>query len=147
MSGAARRTPGHLSDCFGCGPRNPHALGIVITADGDEAVAEVTFRPEFIGYRDLVHGGALATAFDEVAGSVPELIAEARVTKSLAVRYRKPVALNRPVRLRAGIVERAGTERRVRATLTYRDDEVVRAEADACVVLLGDVRTATLLRG
>jgi acyl-coenzyme A thioesterase PaaI-like protein len=51
--------------CFVCGVANPLGLNLEFRAVADAVEADVTFRPEHVGFRDTVHGGLLATVLDE----------------------------------------------------------------------------------
>lgn len=153
----------HLPGCYGCGRENACGLRLELSAAGDSAgtggaaTATGTFGPAFVGAPGLVHGGALMAMLDEVMGTVPGPSSAARVTRSLEVRFRRPVALGRPVVATARVVATDGRRYRVTAELRYSDstsgsdsdsdsestsdsdpddDSAVRAEAEAEFVVL-----------
>ena len=55
--------------CFVCGSQHPRGLHLRFFTRGD-GIAYVEFTPEdsLTGYDDIVHGGILATVFDELLG-------------------------------------------------------------------------------
>jgi acyl-coenzyme A thioesterase PaaI-like protein len=105
--------------CYGCGPENPNGLQIKSYWDGDESVCEFQPRLEHsAGPEQYLNGGIIATLIDchcictaianayraegRDIGSVPEIW---YVTGALNVSYSKPTPIDRPVTLRARIVE------------------------------------------
>lgn len=88
----------HLSTCFGCGPDNPHRLGIKPWVDGDKVVAELIFESRFEGGPGLVHGGATAAFFDDLIGTVAIAHRMPAVTGNLHVDYLAPIPLGVTVR-------------------------------------------------
>ena len=64
----SERLPSHTPTCMGCGPDNPHGLGLVVYRSADVVYADVTFDERHIGAPGLAHGGAVAAACDDVLG-------------------------------------------------------------------------------
>ena len=60
------RTLPHTKSCFVCGESNPIGLRLKFETDGRIVRAVFTPRPEHIGFRQVVHGGLLATLLDEI---------------------------------------------------------------------------------
>ena len=56
----------HTRSCFVCGESNPAGLRLRFHTDGHLVRAEFMPRPEHIGFRDVVHGGIIATILDEI---------------------------------------------------------------------------------
>jgi acyl-coenzyme A thioesterase PaaI-like protein len=53
--------------CFGCGPGHPKGLRLRFTTPGPDTVrSEVTVSDDYTGFASIVHGGIVATIFDEV---------------------------------------------------------------------------------
>lgn len=103
-----RPLPAHNPDCLGCGPDNPAALHLEVTRVGDEVVSMVRFDHRHTGGPGLAHGGALATACDDLFGFVLYVAAVPGVTRSLQVEYLAPVVLDRPYRITARLDRRDG---------------------------------------
>jgi uncharacterized protein (TIGR00369 family) len=91
----------HLITCFGCGPENPHRLGIEPRYTDDRVVAEMAFHPRFEGGPGLAHGGAVAALFDDLLGFVAMMHQRPAVTAKLEVNYRHPIPLGVTIRSEA----------------------------------------------
>lgn len=95
--GVGERTPPHTPQCLGCADL-PHGLRMEswVAGDdgGDQVVAVLSrfeVRADHQGGPGLLHGGLLATAFDDALGCVPTLVSRACVTARLEVDFRRPV--------------------------------------------------------
>lgn len=55
----------YTKNCFVCGAHNPHGLHLRFRLEGDEVRADFTPAAHHAGFRDIVHGGIIATALDE----------------------------------------------------------------------------------
>lgn len=113
--------------CYGCGADNASGLRIKSYWDGEESVC--TFQPEtyhMAGPRHVVNGGIIAMVLD--CHAVCTAIADAYkqedraigsspmiwyATGSLKVDYLRPTPIDRPLRLRARIVERGARKTRL----------------------------------
>jgi uncharacterized protein (TIGR00369 family) len=60
-----KRLP-HTRSCFVCGEANPIGLGLKFETDGRIVQTRFVPRPEHIGFKQVVHGGILATLLDEI---------------------------------------------------------------------------------
>jgi len=56
----------HTHSCFVCGESNPIGLNVRFETDGKVVRARFTPRPEHIGFKQVVHGGLIATVLDEI---------------------------------------------------------------------------------
>jgi len=56
----------HTHSCFVCGESNPIGLNLRFETDGQVVRARFTPRPEHIGFKQVVHGGLIATVLDEI---------------------------------------------------------------------------------
>jgi uncharacterized protein (TIGR00369 family) len=56
----------HTHSCFVCGESNP--LGLKLRFETDGRIVQARFRPrlEHIGFKNVVHGGLIATVLDEI---------------------------------------------------------------------------------
>ena len=56
----------HTHSCFVCGESNP--LGLKLRFETDGRIVQTRFRPrpEHIGFKNVVHGGLIATVLDEI---------------------------------------------------------------------------------
>jgi len=55
----------YTKNCFVCGAHNTHGLHLRFRREGDEVLADFTPAAHHAGFRDIVHGGIIATALDE----------------------------------------------------------------------------------
>ena len=51
--------------CFACGKKNPGGLQLDFTSSNGKTAAEFLPKKEHQGFKDLVHGGIIATILDE----------------------------------------------------------------------------------
>jgi acyl-coenzyme A thioesterase PaaI-like protein len=135
--------------CYGCGPGNPVGLRIRSIWAGNEALC--VFQPapyHSAGPRHILNGGIIATLIDchavctaiahayraesRAIGSVPEIW---YATASLAVRYLRPTPIDRPVAVRARVVEARLRRTILECSLSADDVECVRADVVAVRVL------------
>lgn len=56
----------HTHSCFVCGESNPLGLKLRFETDGRIVQARFRPRPEHIGFKNVVHGGLIATVLDEI---------------------------------------------------------------------------------
>ena len=78
--------------CFVCGEDNPHGLHLKSWVEGKVVRLKYTTRASDVGYRNLVHGGILATLLDEVM-TWAAIISAGRmcVAAEMTTRLKKPV--------------------------------------------------------
>jgi uncharacterized protein (TIGR00369 family) len=92
--------------CYVCGVENPLGLRLGFSGDTTAAETRFSFRPEFAGFRDTVHGGALATVLDEVMVWAIGVAAGRFVyCAELTVRYVRPTPTAAEVVARGEVVE------------------------------------------
>jgi len=113
--------------CFGCGPRNEHGLRIrsFEAADGT-VVAEWSARPEHQAFDGFLNGGILATLVDchsnwtaiaAMLAAEPGRPTPSTVTAELSVRFRRPTAADRPIRLVGRVVELSADRATIETTV------------------------------
>ena len=112
----ATALPPHSEHCLGCGPGNPAGLGLRVDRVGDTVVADVVFPPDHVGAPGLAHGGAVATACDDVLAFMLHVVGEPAVTRTLQVDYLAPVVLGSTYRITARLEHRDGRRVHLRAT-------------------------------
>ncbi|MFB6356278.1 MAG: PaaI family thioesterase [bacterium] len=93
--------------CFVCGEQNPNGLNLDWSLNEDESLLTTTFTPgkQFQGWKDVVHGGIIATILDEIMVNHGVFTGHPMVSVELSVRYRNPAHLNVPINFE-GSVER-----------------------------------------
>jgi acyl-coenzyme A thioesterase PaaI-like protein len=126
----ARIPPHHDAACWGCGD---NALGIRLPqpeVEGQEEYeAYVHFDERHQGGPGIVHGGLVSAALDEACGLLATWYRFPAVTARIFVRFRRPVAINTELLLRARVEGSRG--RRIHVAAALEDGEEVLAEARA----------------
>jgi acyl-coenzyme A thioesterase PaaI-like protein len=134
-------------ECFVCGEDNPAGLQAAFTLGEapDELRGAFTADGRYQGYPGRLHGGVLASLFDETLGRAVALHGHWSFTARLDVRFRQPVPVGarvevvaRQVRDRGRFVEADGEAR-------LPDGQVV-AEARGLFLKLQPDEEATLRR-
>jgi acyl-coenzyme A thioesterase PaaI-like protein len=122
----------HYAQYFGCGEDRPDGLRLRVEAgEGVSVTAEFEVTPAHQGAPGLIHGGLLATAFDEVMGAVGWLVRIPAVTGRLEIDYVKPVPVGSVVHFRAWCIGQAGRK------LYYRADAKLDDPRDGLLVARG----------
>jgi acyl-coenzyme A thioesterase PaaI-like protein len=95
--------------CFVCGLRNTAGLrASFYELDGGEILAVFAPRAEHQGYPGRLHGGLAATILDETIGRAIMISSKGEtwgVTVEFTMRLRKPVPVDRPVKVVGRIVK------------------------------------------
>jgi acyl-coenzyme A thioesterase PaaI-like protein len=132
----------HDNHCYGCGAGNAQGLRLKSCWQGDEAVATFSPQPHHCaGPQNFLNGGVIATVIDchcvctaiaehyrreqREIGSEPQIRC---VTALLKVDYLKPVAIDRPLELRAQIAEAGDKKIRLLCSLLSGGQECARGE-------------------
>jgi uncharacterized protein (TIGR00369 family) len=89
-----------VNECFACGPDNPDGMKLLFVFDESkhQATCEFQLARRFQGPPGHAHGGIIATILDEAMGKVNKLRSVVAFTKSMDVRYLKPVPLGVPLK-------------------------------------------------
>jgi acyl-coenzyme A thioesterase PaaI-like protein len=126
------------------GSCNPLAPPIVMHMEPPVAVGHVVFGHCYEGAPGLVHGAALAAAFDIILTGANVLADGAGPTVTLDIRYRRPSRIGVPSRFEAWVTDQ--TDRRTHSTGRLLQDGVVTVEADGVFVNMTRDRVRTLYR-
>jgi acyl-coenzyme A thioesterase PaaI-like protein len=127
------------NECFGCGIDNPIGLHM----DGFHVVGGVVRagfspKPDHHGFSELLHGGVVATALDEIMAWTAILIEGVMVmTATLQLRFRSPAHVNSTFTMEGEVVERRGKRLKLNGRMT--DSGVVVAEASGLFVVIEDL--------
>src|SRR3982750_4167369 len=87
--------------CFACGKDNPHGMHLKFFLDRERNHFVCHFRLDqrYTGPPGHCHGGIIATILDEAMGKVNKIRHVVAMTVEMTVNYRKPVPLNKPLRV------------------------------------------------
>lgn len=125
--------------CFGCGSGNPSGLHIDgFRSEGDFVVASFTPQQDHRGFAELLHGGIVATALDEIMAWTAILKERVMVmTGNLELRYRKPAKVTAQFTLEGEVLERSG--KRLRLAGRMLDGGILIAEASGLFLAIEDL--------
>ncbi len=114
------------NECFGCGPSNPRGLRIRSFVEGDQVVATWRPEPHHLAFGNVMNGGICGALLDchsnwaaahhimkAAGGEAPPCT----VTADFHVTLRRPTPMDRPLTLRARVVEASGDRAVVEATI------------------------------
>jgi len=124
-------------NCFACSPTHPRGLRLRFRSDGPDRVrSDVTLGEDFVGLGSVVHGGIVATVFDEAMAWVLYRHRYApHLTATMEVRFRGTIGADTPLVVTAWIEEDRGSRVRVAAALAAAEDpDRVLAEAKGLYV-------------
>lgn len=86
------------SHCFACGSRNPMGLSMSFYLFGDSVRSDLSLSSHHVGWENIAHGGIISTILDEIMGwSVITFKQVYSVTKSMEIRFLKPVPVQTPL--------------------------------------------------
>jgi len=95
--------------CFCCGPRNPIGLHLEFEMTPEQRMRTVwTPREEHQGFKDIVHGGLVATVLDEVMVRLLYLRGIPAVTAGMETKLLRPLRWGRAYRFEGWIVRDRG---------------------------------------
>ncbi len=128
-----RIPPHHDPSCWGCGD-NPDGLRLPVPVEEGATEYETyfCFDERHQGGPGIVHGGLVAGALDEAVGLLATWYAFPAVTARIFVRYRRPVAINTDLLIRARLEEARG--RRLHVNASISDGDEVLAECRAALL-------------
>jgi acyl-coenzyme A thioesterase PaaI-like protein len=121
--------------CFVCGPENPAGLKLAFTFDGKKLSTVYTPRKEHQGYKDIVHGGIVATVLDEVMVKLAIELGMPAVTAQMDIRLKKAARVGERITVTAELSE-------VKKKLLFAvaraelDDNTLVAEAKGKLILI-----------
>ncbi|MBE0432960.1 PaaI family thioesterase [candidate division WOR-3 bacterium] len=94
-----------MSDaCFACGTGNKNGLHLDIVEHDSGVQATIDPPPWSAGYRDVVHGGIVATILDELAVWAAFKAGHRSVTAELAMRMKDPMKIGQTYTADARVV-------------------------------------------
>jgi acyl-coenzyme A thioesterase PaaI-like protein len=95
--------------CFCCGQKNPIGLKLEFHETPDGRMRTVwTPRKEHQGFKDIVHGGLVATVLDEVMVRLLYLRGIEAVTAGMETKLIRPLQWGKPYRFEGWIVQDRG---------------------------------------
>jgi acyl-coenzyme A thioesterase PaaI-like protein len=104
-----------------CSPVRPD---VQLRFSNGEIAGRAVFTKRFVGPPGFAHGGISAMLGDQIVSASPQAIGVRTITKSLHVRFRRPLPLGEEVAL-WGVCEPVGDSFRARFTIAARDEIAV----------------------
>jgi uncharacterized protein (TIGR00369 family) len=100
--------PKSSSYCFACGRTNPFGLKLRILGDANEVHTTFTVKKRYEGFKDITHGGIIATILDEMIAWACRKRDLSVLTAELVVRYKKKLSVGEKVQAKGKIVQEHG---------------------------------------
>jgi uncharacterized protein (TIGR00369 family) len=118
-----------IGDC------NPSAPDVRLRFEDGRVRGTARLTRRHVGPPGAAHGGVAAMIADQLVAVAPFLLGLTCVTRSMTVRYRRPVPLHRELTLEARCEQIADKAARAWCTISVDDDVVVEAEAEMVVAM------------
>jgi acyl-coenzyme A thioesterase PaaI-like protein len=135
--------------CFACGQQNLYGLHMRFFREGDTIISDFQPHEEHQGFPGVLHGGVIATLFDETLNRT-SLLAEHStwtMTARLEVRYRRYVPYGPLLRVKAWLDMQRGRMIQAHGALMLAEDEgVIFAEAKGSFMSLQPEALDTLMK-
>jgi acyl-coenzyme A thioesterase PaaI-like protein len=136
-----RKPPPRL--CYACGNANEHGLHMEFRREGERTICDYTPCEYQQGYPGRMHGGIVSTLIDESMGWAVYHATKWGATARLNVRFRKPIYLDRPLRIESWIVK--DRSRLIELRAEVRDDTgALLAEGDGVFMTLEESMSAEM---
>jgi len=121
--------------CFVCGPDNPIGLHIHFRLEGDSCRGEFTPGPDHVGYDQVVHGGILFSALDDVMANWFYLQGARGFTARCEMRFRQAAEVGQPLQLVSRMLKRKGRVMVLQAEARDAASGAVLVECEASFML------------
>jgi uncharacterized protein (TIGR00369 family) len=121
--------------CFGCGQENAAGLKLIFRKEQGKASSEFILDKNFQGYRNMVHGGIIATIMDEAMVHAAMSEGFFPVTAEMTIRYIKPVYVEQRLEVEGWLSERGSRKLDARAKLLDVKTGALCAESSAKLIL------------
>ncbi len=120
--------------CFACGKKNPCGLKLSFTYHNGSLFTEFVPSKAYQGYKNIIHGGIIATILDEAM--IQAAIAEGLtpVTAEIKVRLKKPLSINEKTLIEAVITKKNKRLIEAYAKMLRKTDLSLIAEASAKLI-------------
>ena len=123
------------NNCFVCGPDNSSGLRLTFRMDGDVCRSEYTPSADHIGFDNVVHGGLIYSALDDVMANWLFLQGNRAVTAKCEIRYRNAAVPGMQILLESRLLSRKGRTAILQARAINSADQQLIAAATATFML------------
>jgi len=96
--------------CFACGKDNPHGMHLRFFLDGERNhfVSRFRLSKRYTGPPGHCHGGIIATILDDAMSKLSKLRNVIAATSRMTIEYRRPVPLNKRLKVESREVSKRG---------------------------------------
>jgi acyl-coenzyme A thioesterase PaaI-like protein len=126
------------NQCFVCGTDNPLGLRLSFRMEGEACRAQFTPGAFHCGYDNLIHGGIIYSALDDVMANWLFLQGIRGHTARCEIRYREPVELGDELLLEGRLSRRKGRLAVLNGVARRASDNVVVAEAEGTFMVVDE---------
>jgi acyl-coenzyme A thioesterase PaaI-like protein len=126
------------NQCFVCGPDNPLGLRLRFSLDGEVCRARFTPGPFHCGFDNLVHGGMLFSALDDVMANWLFLKGLRAHTARCEIRYREQAEPGEELLLEGRLVRRKGRLAVMSGSARRAGDNTIVAEAEGTFMVMSE---------
>ena len=131
-------------NCFACGTLNTHGMQLEIHIEEGRSWTELQLERRFEGWEGIAHGGILCTILDEVMAWSLVGADNWGVTARLAVDFKRPVPVDRPIRAEGWVTELRRRLVTTAGSIVDAGDGTLLATADALYVAATEERKREL---
>ena len=131
-------------NCFACGTLNTHGMQLEIHIEEGRSWTELQLERRFEGWEGIAHGGILCTILDEVMAWSLVGADNWGVTARLAVDFKRPVPVDRPIRAEGWVTELRRRLVTTAGSIVDVADGTLLASADALYVAATEERKREL---
>ncbi len=120
--------------CFACGPKNVHGLRLQFEhPQPGLLLSSVIFDKRYQGYKNIVHGGLMATVLDEMMVNLAWIEKKQAVTAQLNVSLKKAAKVGESILLEGRITKEKGRVIHTHAVAKNKKGEVLAEAEGVCV--------------
>ena len=120
--------------CFVCGKKNPIGLKVEFKLDEEgKVVGKFIPRKELQGFKNILHGGIIATLMDEAMVSLLLKLGKKAVTSSFSVKLHKPAFTGEELTIVGRLVNDRGRIFEMNAEVRGSDGTVIASGEGICV--------------
>jgi uncharacterized protein (TIGR00369 family) len=96
--------------CFACGKDNPHGMHLKFFLDRERnhSISHFRLSKRYTGPPGHCHGGIIATILDDAMSKLSKLRDVIAATSRMTVEYRRPVPLNKRLRVESREISKRG---------------------------------------
>ena len=126
-------------NCFACGTTNPIGLNLNFYREGECVCSDITLDKNYEGWENMAHGGIVSALLDEVMSwTVIYFRRVFFVTRSIKIKYVRPVPLHEPLTAKGKMVESENRHLCMAKGVIQDDDKNTLARGEATFAILSD---------